>query len=112
MHLGEATMGNLNVAVLGSPEYAAKIGKKGTTSDIILYNYKRGEESLTLIEPAQYPDRVSPLFYAVSLVKKAILIVDAFTPIFGETILMLQAVGVEDGYIILRQYITPEQVGI
>jgi selenocysteine-specific translation elongation factor len=103
-------MSNLNVAVLGSPEYAGRLGKKGTVSDITLFNFKRGEDTLTLIEPTRYPDRLSSLFFAVSLAKKAILVVDSLTPQFGEMVLMLQAAGVEEGFLILRQFISPQQV--
>jgi selenocysteine-specific translation elongation factor len=103
-------MGNLNIAVLGSPEYAARLGKKGTTSDITLYNVKRGDNTLTLIEPNRYPDRLSSLFYSVSLVDRAILVVDALTPQFGETVLMLQAAGMRKGYLVLREFITTDQI--
>jgi selenocysteine-specific translation elongation factor len=103
-------MGNLNIAVLGQPEYAGLLGKKGTTSDITLYNVKRGDNTLTLIEPSRYPERLSSLFYSVSLVHRAILVVDALTPQFGETILMLQAAGVSEGFLILRPHIDEERV--
>lgn len=103
-------MGNLNIAVLGFPEYAARLGKKGTRSDITLYNVRRGDNTLTLIEPSRYPERLSSLFYSISLVDKAILVVDALNPQFGETVLMLQAVGVRDGFIIPRNFITADQI--
>jgi selenocysteine-specific translation elongation factor len=103
-------MGNLNVVVLGSPEYAARLGKKGTASDITFYNVKKGDDTLTLIEPSRYPERLSSLFYAVSLADRAVLVVDGLTPVFGETILMLEAIGIKEGFIILRQFIIPEQV--
>ncbi|MDD1676017.1 MAG: elongation factor Tu [Methanomicrobiales archaeon] len=103
-------MGNLNIAVLGSAEYAARLGKKGTTSDITLYNFKRGEDTLTLIEPARYPERLSSLFYAVSLADRAVVVVDGLSPEFGEIVLMLDATGVQKGFIILRGYLSPDQV--
>lgn len=34
-------MTNLNVAILGSPGYAKEFGKKGTESDVTLYNMKK-----------------------------------------------------------------------
>ncbi len=103
-------MGNLNIAVLGRPEYGALLGKKGTASDITLYNVKRGDTTLTLLEPSRYPERLSSLFYSVSLCDMAILMVDALTPQFGETILMLEASGVKEGFLIPGIYVDADQV--
>ncbi|NLN08770.1 MAG: elongation factor Tu, partial [Methanoculleus thermophilus] len=66
-------MGNLNVAVLGPAGYAKDLGKKGTTSDITFYNLKKGEDTVTFIEPTRYPERLAPLFYAVSLADVALV---------------------------------------
>jgi selenocysteine-specific translation elongation factor len=103
-------MGNLNIAILGYPEYGALLGKRGTSSDITLYNVKRGDTTLTLIEPSRYPERLSSLFYSVSLADMAILVVEALTPQFGETVLMLQAANVLKGYLVLRPYVDADQV--
>lgn len=103
-------MGNLNVAVLGPEGYAKSLGKIGTTSDITLYNLKRGDDTVTLIEPTRYPDRLAPLFYATSMADAAIVVVSEITPMFGEWVLMLDEVGVEGGYIVLENYITPEDL--
>jgi len=59
-------MGNLTVAVLGKLGYCSALGKKGTSTDITLYNLKKGEDTVTLIEPTRYPERLAPLFYACS----------------------------------------------
>jgi len=103
-------MPNLNVAVLGPSGYAKDIGKKGTTSDLTFYNLKKGELTVTLIEPTRYPERLAPLFYAVSMAKMAIVVVDEITPTFGESVIMLQCAGVKDGYVILRNYLSQEQL--
>jgi len=100
-------MGNLNVAVLGPTGYAKDLGKKGTESDIIFYNLKKGEDTVTFIEPARYPERLAPLFYAASMADEAIIVLNEITPIFGEWVLMLDETGVERGSIILKNYLTP-----
>ncbi|PVX26719.1 MAG: elongation factor Tu, partial [Candidatus Bathyarchaeum sp.] len=69
-------MGNLTVAVLGKQGYSSNIAKKGTVSDITLYNMKKGETTVTFIEPTRYPDRLAPLFYACSLAETAVVVVD------------------------------------
>jgi selenocysteine-specific translation elongation factor len=98
-------MGNITVAVLGEAGFAKDLGKAGTTSDITLYNLKRGEDTVTLIEPTRYPERLAPLFYTVALADRAILVVDAITPTFGEIVVMLDAIGLSEGYIILKNYL-------
>ena len=103
-------MGNLTVAVLGKLGYSSALAKKGTSSDITLYNLKKGESTVTFIEPTRYPDRMAPLFYACSLAKKAIVVVDELNATLGETVVMLQCCGVSSGYFVLRNYITPEKV--
>jgi selenocysteine-specific translation elongation factor len=103
-------MGNITVAILGAIDYGNNLGKKGTATDITLYNLKKGEDTVTFIEPTRYPERLAPLFYAVSLSKKAIVIVDEINATFGETLVMLQCSGIKSGYFILRNYIPKEKI--
>jgi selenocysteine-specific translation elongation factor len=103
-------MSNITIAVLGEPGYAKNIGKQGTESDIIFYNLKKGEDTVTLIEPTRYPERLAPLFYTVSMADAAVLVVSAITPEFGETLLMLDTANVRKGYIILKNYLDPSQI--
>ena len=98
-------MGNLTVAVIGASEYAEGLGKKGTASDVTLYNLKKGEDTVTFIEPTRYPERLAPLFYAVAMAEKAIVVVDELTSTLGECLVMLQCTGVTSGYFVLRNYI-------
>jgi selenocysteine-specific translation elongation factor len=103
-------MANIDIAILGQPGYAKEIGKTGTSSDITLYNLKKGEDAVTLIEPTRYPERLAPLFYAVSLADAAILVINEITPSLGEMMVMLDVMGIEKGYIILQNYLDPSQI--
>ncbi len=103
-------MSNLTVAVIAPPDYAKDLGKKGTTSDITFYNLKKGEATVTFIEPTRYPEKLSSLFYAVSLADSVILVVNEISANFGECVLMVQSAGKQSGYLILRNYITPDQI--
>ncbi len=103
-------MPNLNVAILGAPEYSKDVGKKSTASDITFYDVKEGEVTVSLVEPTKYPEKLAPLFYATSLADVAILVVDELGPAFGESAVMLDCVGVKKGYLVLRNYITPDQI--
>ena len=103
-------MPNLNIAVLGKPGYSRELGKKGTDTDITLYNTKRGMVTQTIIEASKYPEKLQSLFYAASFADMAVLVVEEINAAFGETILMLNCLGVEKGIILLRNYITTDQI--
>lgn len=103
-------MSNLNVAVLGAKGVAEEIGKKGTVTDVTFFELKRGESSVTLLEPSKYPEKLSSLFYAAEMAEFAILVVDALDAHLGETIIMADTVGISRGWIVLRNYIQPEQI--
>ncbi len=103
-------MGNLNIAVVGTPGYAATVGKKGTVTDMTFYDHKAGSDSFTLIEPSKYPEKLSSLFYSVAMSEFCILVVDKIDANLGETIVMVDSLGIDRGFIILRNYIQPEQL--
>lgn len=103
-------MGNLNIAVLGAKDYAGKIGKKGTVTDMTFYDHKSGTDSFTLIEPSKYPEKLSSLFYSVAMSEFVILVVDKIDSFLGETIVMTDSLGIDRGWIILQNYIQPEQL--
>ncbi len=103
-------MGNITVAILGAVDYAGNLAKKGTSTDITLYNLKKGEDTVTFIEPTRYPERLAPLFYACALAKKAIIVVDEINAVFGEQLVMLQCSDIKSGYFILRNYVPKEKI--
>ena len=103
-------MANLNVAVIAPHDYSKDIGKKGTVSDITLYDVKQGTDTVTLLEPTGYPDRLAPLFYTASMSDRALVVVEAIDARLGECMVMLHSAGVAKGYIVLRNYLTAEQL--
>lgn len=103
-------MSNFNVAFFGA-KVAPEIGNiKGNVSDITFYELKKSGDSVTMIEPTRYPESVAPLFYAAEMSEFAILVVDEIDATIGESIVMLDTVGIENGWIILRNYLQPEQI--
>jgi len=103
-------MPNLNIAVLGKTGYSRELGKIGTQSDITLYNTKKGEVTQTIVEASSYPEKLQSLFYAASFADMAVLVVEELNAAFGETILMLDCLGVDEGIIVLSNYITADQI--
>ena len=103
-------MWNLNVAVVGAKDFAGTIGKKGTVTDMTFFELKKGNDSVTLIEPSKYPDKLSSLFYSVGMSEFVIMVVDKIDATLGETIVMVNEFNIDKGWIILRNYIQPEQL--
>lgn len=103
-------MSNLNVAVLGAKDIAGEIGKKGTVTDVTFFELKKGDDSVTLIEPSKYPEKLTSLFYSVEMAEFVILVVDKIDSYLGETIVMADSVGIPNGWIILRNFIQPDQI--
>ena len=103
-------MGNLNIVVAGSNNFASEVGKKGTVTDMTFFELKKGNDSVTLIEPTKYPEKLSSLFYSVSMAEYAILVVEKIDSFLGETIVMIDSLGIDKGWMVLRNYIQPEQL--
>lgn len=103
-------MANLTVAVVGAPDYAKNLGKRSTASDMTFFDIKRGEATVTFVEPTKYPERLSTLFHCAAMADAALVVVDQIGPVLGETIVMLDCVGVRRGWMVLRNYITPDQL--
>ena len=62
----------VNVAMVGGEQsgkttLASKLGKKGTESDITLYNFTKGENILTIVDPIGYPKSPKPLVNAANM---------------------------------------------
>ncbi|OPY37454.1 MAG: Elongation factor 1-alpha [Methanoregula sp. PtaU1.Bin051] len=103
-------MPNLTVAVLAPNDYAKDLGKKGTVSDLTFYNLKKGDDTVTFVEPTRYPEKISSLFFALSMADTVLLVVNEINAQFGESVLELQSAGMKNGRIILKNYITEDQI--
>lgn len=103
-------MGNLTVAIIAPQGYAAGIGKKSGTSDITSYDNKKGEVTVSIIEPTSYPEKLASLFYSASMADIALVVVEKIDAAFGECALMLDCAGVRKGYIVLRGGVVREQI--
>jgi selenocysteine-specific translation elongation factor len=90
--------------------YGGNLGKKGTATDITFYNLKKGEDTVTIIEPSRYPERLAPLYYAVSLSKYAVVVIDEINAGLGEMLVMLQCANISQGVFVLRNYISKEKI--
>jgi len=70
---------------------ASGIAKKGTESDLILYDKKERETALSIVIPKTYPERIQPLLYAMYMSDAAIFAPETADSIAGEMIVALSA---------------------
>lgn len=105
-------MPSLNAAVIGSPEYSKQLGKKSTETDVTFYDLKKGETVITMVEPSRYPEKIQSLYYSAAFGDYTVLVAEKLDQYFGESLLMINACGVKEGTIILRNYITEDQLQI
>jgi selenocysteine-specific translation elongation factor len=77
------------VALLGAPELGKEFGRKGTTSDVTLYNLVREGQVLTTVEPTQFPEKFPPLLYSIALADRVILVVGGLDRAFAESVATL-----------------------
>ena len=80
----------VTVALVGSPGVAAELGKKGTSSDLTLYNTVRDGHAVTLVEPTQFPDKFATLPLCLSMADQCILVVQELNRALAETIATLE----------------------
>jgi selenocysteine-specific translation elongation factor len=84
----------VTVAVVGAREIAAALGKKGTQSDLTLYNAVRDGHQATLVEPSQYPEKFPPLLTALAMADRTVFVVQSLTKEIAEIAATLDVVGV------------------
>jgi selenocysteine-specific translation elongation factor len=82
----------VTVAVVGAPDVAKELGKRGTESDVTLFNSVTEGHATTLVEPTQFPEKFSPLVNALAMADHVLLIVSELTRPVAETIATVELV--------------------
>ena len=63
---------SVNFVVLGKQDIASEYGKKGTESDLTLYDRKESDVIKTWVTPSGFPEKIQPLFQAINLAEYVI----------------------------------------
>lgn len=83
--------------VLGKQDVAAEFGKKGTVTDISLYDRKESDIIKTWVTPNGFPEKIQPLLQAINLAEFVIFFVDKLDKFTGEQIIALDSLKKEKG---------------
>jgi selenocysteine-specific translation elongation factor len=101
-------MHHLTVGVFHDETISRELGKKGTESDIVMFNRKMDDCIFTFMSPVA--DKLSAKSQIISTIDAAVVAFSQMTRELGETILMLDLMGVRDGIAITTPYATPDQI--
>src|SRR5659263_715382 len=97
-----------NVAIIGSEKsgrtsLAGKLGKKGTESDITLYNFVKGDRIYAFVDSNGYPSSFKTLIQAINLSDIALVCIpsNGLNAQVGECIVALDMIGNKRGIFVI-----------
>ncbi|MBU4138459.1 MAG: elongation factor Tu [Euryarchaeota archaeon] len=97
-----------NVSIIGSEKsgrtsLAAKLGKKGTESDITLYNFVKGNDVYSFVDAIGYPGSIKSLINAINMCDIAVACVPStgLNSQVGECIVALDLLGNKRGLFVI-----------
>ena len=110
----------LNVAFVGTQEFAKSIAKLNDTRDIESYVYKHVESNhtkiISLLRPLRHPERLRPLLSVLNVARCGIIEVRKIDSTIGEILVAFGCAGIEHGHIIIHpeegEWVDPEQISI
>jgi len=101
-------MKHVTVGLFHDDALGAELGKKGTESDFAMFNRKTGEEIFTFISPVG--DKLTAKSQIISSIDAAIVVFTGMTRELGETLVILDLLGVSHGVAVTSPYATPDQI--
>jgi len=91
---------SISFAILGDYEIAKEFGKKGTTTDISIYDKKTSDRIYSWISPISFPDKIQSLLQVLNMVDYVILNVTKMDKYLGEQIVAIDMLKLNKGFIL------------
>jgi selenocysteine-specific translation elongation factor len=88
---------SVNFAVLGDQSIAATLGKKGTITDMTIYDKKESNVIRTYTTPSGFPDKIQPLLQTINLAEHVIFHITKLDKFIGEQIVALDMLRKDNG---------------
>lgn len=92
-------MKSINYVVLGDESAAGEFGKKGTTTDLTIFDRKEAERVSTRTSPIGFPDKIQVLFQAINMSEYVIFHVTKLDKFIGEQIVALDSLRKSVGFL-------------
>ncbi len=96
-------MDSVNFSMLGDPEIASLFGKKGTSTDLTLYDKKESGIIRTWVAPNGFPEKIQPLMQAINLAEYALVNISTLDKFAGEIVISLDILQKRHG-VLLHTY--------
>ena len=90
-------MQSINFVILGEQSIASEFGKKGTITDLTLYDRKESDVIKTWVLPNGFPEKIQPLFQAINLAEYVIFYVASLDKFVGEQMIALDILRKKEG---------------
>lgn len=101
-------MNHLTVGIFHDDALGRELGKKGTESDIAMFNRKMDGHIFTFMSPVG--DKLSAKSQIISDIDVAIVAFAGMTRELGETVVMLNSLGVSQGIAVTSPYAARDQI--
>jgi len=95
-------MKHVTVGIFHDDTLGRELGKKGTVSDLVMYNKKTDDCVYTFMAP--FEDKLTAKTQILSSIDAAIVNCEPMTAQVGETILLLDSMGITEGMLLLPAY--------
>ncbi len=98
---------HLTVGIFGDQELAARLGKKGTSNDISIYNHGSSEGVFTYVCPNS--EKIQPLLQTLNMIDLPVIVANNLTKEIGEVMIAVDEMNFDTGFIIsdVRDSIQP-----
>ncbi|WP_148685638.1 EF-Tu/IF-2/RF-3 family GTPase [Candidatus Nitrosocosmicus hydrocola] len=103
-------MNSYNFVLLGDTSIAGELGKKGTSSDITIYDRKTDDKIISYCFPNTYPEKLQPLLQSVAMSDYAIINISKLDTFLGEQLVAVDIFGIKNGFILYSYEIDAEKV--
>ncbi|MFH0832182.1 MAG: EF-Tu/IF-2/RF-3 family GTPase [Candidatus Aenigmatarchaeota archaeon] len=89
---------HITIGIFGDNELAKKLGKPGTTNDIMICNHADSAGVLTYVCPNS--DKIQPLLQSLAMIDFPVIVVKEITKEIGEIIIAIDEMDFQNGFII------------
>ncbi len=95
---------------MGDTSIASNLGKKGTSTDISIYDKKTNDQIFSYCYPNTYPEKLQSLLQSIAISEYAILNITRLDSFLGEQILALDIFNLKRGFILYSFEVDIEKV--
>jgi selenocysteine-specific translation elongation factor len=103
-------LNSLNFVILGDTSIASDLGKKGTSTDISIYDKKTNDQIFSYCYSNTYPEKLQSLLQSIAISEYAILNITRLDSSLGEQILALDIFNLKRGFILYSFEVDIEKV--